>query len=184
MCRYDAICRVARVGLPARPRVFSALAGASRRLLPPHARYVGIRARGGLALRLAGARLGKPPGSGGYTKGKQYARAGDNAVRRDSSADARDPRQVQSGKRSFSTVKVLNDRRRKVARSILRSIERNDFSISVFDFLQFCVFVNSRFRSIVDRLRGQSISTYPFAIVPYMPVRPLIDPNRLTKLSP
>lgn len=49
------------------------------------------RVCGGLALRFAGTNLGKPTQSGGCTKPKHQDRAGDNEIRRESSADARDP---------------------------------------------------------------------------------------------
>jgi hypothetical protein len=57
-------------GYPPDPGSFRRYAGAPRRPQPPRTRC-GHRARGGLALRLAGARLGKDPGSGRCTKGKQ-----------------------------------------------------------------------------------------------------------------
>ncbi len=62
-------------GYPPDPVSFRRYAGAPHRLQPPRTRC-GHRARGGLALRLAGTRLGKDPGSGGCTKGKQRHRQG------------------------------------------------------------------------------------------------------------
>jgi hypothetical protein len=57
-------------GYPPDSVSFRRSAGAPRRLQPPRTRC-GHRARGGLALRLAGARLGKDPESGRCTKDKQ-----------------------------------------------------------------------------------------------------------------
>ena len=70
MACNDALCRVARVGLPARPRVFSALRwGSAPTAAASHALWASRAWRP--CPRLAGARLGKDPGSGGCTKGKQ-----------------------------------------------------------------------------------------------------------------
>ena len=107
--------------------------------------YVDTRARGGLALRLAGARLGKYPESGGCARSKHHDTAGDTEIRRESSADARDPPPS-----ALRKATVLSGR--KVARS--QSIERNNFAIFRFHNFLFRRFSNSgffRFRSSDDR---------------------------------
>jgi len=151
--------------------------------------YVDKRARGGLALRLAGARLGKYPESGGCARSKHHDTAGDTDVWRESSADARDPPPSPLRK-----AIVLSGR--KVARS--RSIERNNFSCNIFSATLFSTFYKFgflRFRSCDDResvtlaareraaARPTAVSLAHSLIATSRAIWTSLDPPRTTRTS-
>jgi len=70
MSSYGAIFRVARVVLPARPRVFSALRWSFAPTAAAARTNVGIVRASALPFGSLGLALGEDPGSGGCAKGK------------------------------------------------------------------------------------------------------------------
>jgi hypothetical protein len=113
-------------GYPPDSVSFRRYAGAPRRLQPPRTRC-GHRARGGLALRLAGARLGKDPESGRCTKGKQTPWQGIASYGGKAAPTRATLRQFNQG------LAVLSDFEPK-SRSIVRSSETIFAFLKVFNF--------------------------------------------------
>jgi len=109
-------------------------------------RACGHRARGGLALRLAGARLGKDPGSGRCTKGKQQLRQG---IASYGGKAAPTRATLQQFNRSLT---VLSDFAPK-SRSISRSSE------TIFAVLTFWFFADQK----ISENRNSTISVFDFS---------------------
>jgi len=114
--------------------------------------YVVKRARGGLALRLAGARLGKYPESGGCADREQQIPTGISRYGGKAAPTRATLHQSRSEKRSFSAAKKPLDRGRS-SETILQLF----FAISCFDDFQIRDFSDFDRATIAKRSRPPGV---------------------------